>query len=188
VTTELLKQLHDDHLNVVELIGIARGEIDSIQAGRSPNYELLETVMRYLTEYSDACHHPTEDVLFQQLRVRSPNRKEAVDGLLLEHEKLKVSGRGLLVAVESIIEGEIVRLKDVLASAQDYFALLEEHMNQEESFWFPLLRNSLSAEDWTAAEQLACQIQDPLFGPATTQQFHQLAERMRPTDDSGSAA
>lgn len=181
MTAELLKQLHDDHLNVVELIGIVRGEIESIQAERSPDYELLEEVMRYLTGYSDTCHHPTEDVLFDRLKAQSPQRQEAIDSLLLEHDKLKVAGHGLLVAVEGIIEGAIVRVEDVMGSAQDYFALLEEHMNQEESFWFPLLQKTLSHEDWAAAEEQAHQIQDPLFGPTTTEEFRQLGERLRPS-------
>lgn len=176
----MLNELHEDHLNVARLSEVAREEIETNRAGENPDYELLEAVMRYLTSYSDAHHHPTEDVLFACLRIRAPERKDALDSLLLEHKKIKVAGQRLLDQLRGILEGSIVRIDRITQSAQEYFSLLDEHMNQEESLWFPLLRKELTVEDWAGAEKKISSIPDPLFGPAAvSREFQQLLGLLR---------
>jgi hemerythrin-like domain-containing protein len=171
----MLNELHEDHLNVAKLSQVAREEIDTIRVGGNPDYELLEGVMRYLTGYSDVHHHPAEDALFARLRIRAPERKDALDSLLLEHEKIKVAGQRLLDQLRGILEGTIVRIDAVTQSGHDYFSLLDEHMNQEESLWFPLLGKALTAEDWAEAEKQISSIPDPLFGPtAVSKEFQHL--------------
>ena len=45
-------------LNLLEQVG------ESARAGEDPDFELVDEIMRYMTIYPDAVHHPKEDIVY----------------------------------------------------------------------------------------------------------------------------
>ena len=49
---------------------------------------LAQDIARYMHEYPDTVHHPTEDIIFNRLLVRDPDSKKDIDWLRKDHERL----------------------------------------------------------------------------------------------------
>ena len=71
---DIIASLHEDHINVAQVAGVAREELRRLAAGEAADYALLEDIMCYVTGYPDTHHHPTEDIVFARLKERSPAR------------------------------------------------------------------------------------------------------------------
>ena len=114
-----------------------------------------------------------------QIASLAPESADAVDALLAEHEVLIARGRHFLDAIRAIEEEAFVLREDLLRRGQDYFSMLERHMDAEEGELFPRARKELTAEDW---EHLAERIErrhDPLFGPALDEDYQRLWRRIQ---------
>ena len=68
---------------------------DGIAAGRfAPDLDLLEAMIRYITEVPDKVHHPKEDdFLFKALRKRSPDIGSVLDTLQADAQKVVTTCR-----------------------------------------------------------------------------------------------
>jgi len=181
--TDVLAELRRDHANISRVMRVAARELDALEAGESADYGLLEEIMRYLTGYSDAHHHPTEDILFAELGVRSPAARAEVDAITAEHDTLIVRGREFLEAVEAVEDEVMVRRDALVRSGRDYFAALGRHMGIEEARLFPLATQELSPEAWEALGERIERAPDPLFGPALDEEYRRLWQRIEAHTD-----
>jgi hemerythrin-like domain-containing protein len=64
----LLTELRQDHRNMAVLLNLLQEEALRLEQHDRPDYELLLDIMRYMTVYSDAIHHPKEDLVYAGLR------------------------------------------------------------------------------------------------------------------------
>ena len=55
------------------MLDLLERETDRIRDGEKPDYELIHDIMRYMTVYSDAVHHPKEDRLYAELKSFRPD-------------------------------------------------------------------------------------------------------------------
>jgi len=180
---DILAELRRDHANIARVMRVAARELDALEAGDSADYSLLEEIMRYLTGYSDAHHHPTEDILFAELGASSAEARDEVAAIAAEHDTLTERGRDFLQAVESV-EGEAIVRRDALVrSGRDYFGALGRHMGVEESRLFPLAAKRLSPEAWKALGERIERAPDPLFGPALDEEYRRLWQRIEAHTD-----
>ncbi|MEE8275172.1 MAG: hypothetical protein V3R88_10940 [Alphaproteobacteria bacterium] len=60
----------------------------------------------------------------------------------------------------------------------DYTASVREHMHKEETALFPLARESLEAEDWSAIEGEFAENEDPMFSGAIDERYQELLRRI----------
>ena len=65
---DLLSDLREDHRNMAIMLDLLSQQVEHIRDGERPDYELIHDIMRYMTIYSDAVHHPKEDVLYSAMR------------------------------------------------------------------------------------------------------------------------
>ena len=70
--TDLLNDLREDHRNMAVMLDLLSRQVDRIKDGERPDYELIHDIMRYMTTYSDAVHHPKEDVLYSAMKAEKP--------------------------------------------------------------------------------------------------------------------
>lgn len=182
-----MASLHDDHVNVAQIAELAREELRRVEAGEAADFSLLEDIMCYVTGYPDTHHHPTEDIVFERLKERSPDAAGEVDALLAEHEELITRGRRFLDAIRAAEDEAFVLRKDLLQRGRDYLALLERHMNTEEGRLFPRATRDLTEEDWEHLSERIEQRPDPLFGPAIDEDYRRLWRRIQAhrRDDAG---
>ena len=78
--TDLLKELRLDHRNMAILLNLLQDEADRIESDDDIDYELAHEIMRYMTVYSDAVHHPREDLTGAETCGRPGEGRSATQG------------------------------------------------------------------------------------------------------------
>jgi hemerythrin-like domain-containing protein len=176
--TNVLNDLHDDHKNIARVLALLDHELETLADVHSPDYELVEDIMRYATGYPDTHHHPTEDIMFAHLKERAPETAADIDALLDEHHRLVDSGRRFLKAIEAVEHAAMMQRTDLLALGRAYADLLRQHMDKEEGHLFPEARARLTPADWDAIGSEVKAQPDPLFGAALRVEFRRLLQRI----------
>jgi hemerythrin-like domain-containing protein len=130
-------------LPAVERVG---GEADR---GRLSARGQAEEILRFLGTFVDGCHHGKEERhLFKKLEERGVPRNEGlVFELLKEHGEGRRYVRGLRAALEGAANGETAAAKAFGEHARGYGALLRRHIEKEDTRLWPLVEETLSAED-----------------------------------------
>jgi len=172
--SDTIAALDRDHANVARLLELLESEILAIEVGKTPDYPLLQDIMRYMTQYPDRFHHPKEDLIFVQLLKRDPGARADVDDLLEEHISIGLAGQKFdrLLRTSSV---DSVDLREQLGtSGLGYIRALREHMLKEERKLFPLAKVVLTKEDWQVIDKEVDAIEDPLFGAAIADEYRRL--------------
>ena len=172
--SDVFKTLNRDHANVAKLLELLESELLAIEVGKTPDYPLLQDIMRYMTQYPDRFHHPKEDLIFIQLVKRDPGARTDVDDLLEEHISIGLAGREFdrLVSTSGV---DSVDIREQLGSSGfAYIRALREHMLKEERKLFPLARVVLTKEDWQLVDEEADAVEDTLFGAVIAGEYQRL--------------
>ena len=112
---DVLSDLREDHRNIAVMLDLLEREINRIRDGGKPDYELIHDIMRYMTVYSDAVHHPKEDVLYTAMRKVQPDLGAGLERVAPEHAELAILGESLRHDIEAIASGVAVTRKRILA-------------------------------------------------------------------------
>ena len=177
--------LKRDHANIAKLLDILESEILAIKVGKTPDYSLMQDIMRYLTQHSDRFHHPKEDLIFARLLKRDTAIRAEVEALIEEHILIGLAGQefaGLLCAsgVDSIESRE-----QLGASGLDYIRNLREHMSREEGKLFPIASVVLTKKEWHFIDAAVDAINDPLFDDMTADDYQRLYRLITEQSESG---
>jgi len=183
--SEVMQQLHQDHVRVARLMRWLEGQLDRFEAGERPDYERMCDTMHYLTHYTDLFHHPREDFIFEKLAAKEPALAEAVARLRDEHIELARLGERFYHTLENICEDIILPRERVEAEGRAYIDTLYRHFNVEEGEIFPRALALLDGRHWAAVDRHLGFREDPLFGPEVEVQYAALYERI---SDGGSTA
>ncbi len=160
------------------IIDLIVRELDAVEGGKSMDLELVEDALAYVTAYPDACHHPTEDVVFARLGSILPQASLEIEALRREHVQLIASARAMLAAVRAVEEDALVTRAELLETGRAYVDTLKRHMDKEEVGLFRLAAEHLDAADWTSIAAAIDALDDPLFGPAVARDHRRLWQRI----------
>ena len=172
--SQVIAALERDHANIAKLLEILESEILAIEVGKTPDYPLMQDIMRYMAQHSDRFHHPKEDLIFAQLLKRAPGVRADVEDLIEEHVSIGLAGQefaGLLRA--SGVDSVAVR-EQLGTSGFDYIRALREHMLREERKVFPSAMAVLTKKDWQVIDEAVSSIDDPLFDEMTADDYQRL--------------
>ena len=171
---DVIAALNRDHANIAKLLELLESEILAIGVGKTPDYSLLQDMMRYLIEYPDQFHHPQENLIFAQLVRRDPESRAVVDILMDEHINISISGQNFNILLRtSNVDSVSVRERLRIAGLA-YIRALREHMLMEEKDVFPLAMAVLTKEDWQIIDEKVNAIEDPLFGNMIAEDYQEL--------------
>ena len=176
----MLSELHREHINIAKLLDLLRQQLFAIRSEKEVRYRLLRDILSYLSEVSDQCHHPQEDLIYDYYLKYRCQDDQITDRLKHEHELVVVAGKELTELVEMILMDAVIPLEQFTAKLEQFIEQQEAHMNYEEGVIFPHLRDSLTEDDWRHLEQLWQNraINDPLFGVEVSQHFQALAKQL----------
>ncbi len=161
---ELLLQALDEHL----------GQIDTATTG---DYFLLRDIVRYMHEYPDVAHHPTEDLMFERLVRRAPDTRRMVNRLRRDHARLARDTAKLLDLLRAATDKRSPQsAREVRAAAEQYSASLRRHMEVEEQKFFPEAVRCLTHADWNSVQKSLEATEDPLFGASVRKDYRVLYE------------
>lgn len=158
---ELLAGLRQDHRNMAKLLRLLRDETELIGDDKQSDFALLRDVMRYMIVYSDAMHHPKEDLIYAGLRALQPSLAEGLEQVEAEHEEIAKLGERLQDDIEAVIAGTEIEAARVVGDAQAYMHRLNQHMAWEEE---DLFRRADTEIDRIAIDTSHLSAIDPVFG------------------------
>lgn len=182
----VIAALDRDHANIARLLELLESEILAIEVGKTPDYSLLQDIMRYLNEYPDRFHHPQENLIFAQLIKRDPDTRDAVDRLVAEHIDISVAGQNFNILIRTSNVDSVSVRERLRISGLAYIRALREHMLKEEKNMFPLAMAILTKEDWQIIEKRIDAIDDPLFDTEIAEGYERLYRLI--TDRTASGA
>ena len=172
--SDVIAALDRDHANVAKLLELLESEILAIEVGKTPDYPLLQDIMRYMTHYPDRFHHPIEDLIFAQLLKREPGVRDDVEDLLEEHISIGLAGQEFdrLLRTSGV---DSVDVREQLGTQGfAYIRALREHMLKEERKLFALAKVIFTKEDWQVIDEEVDALEDPLFGTIVADAYQRL--------------
>ncbi|MBT8102431.1 MAG: hemerythrin domain-containing protein [Gammaproteobacteria bacterium] len=178
--TAIMQELREDHRNMAAILD----QLDDVtwlaSSGKDPDFPLLGEIMRYMTVYPDAVHHPKEDVMYERLRSERPDLSEGLDDVCEDHRAIAELGARLRDDVEAVIAGAAVRREKLIEDASAYVSRLRAHMQWEEGDLFKRIDSMLDAEPMNFDVSRYAHVRDPLFGTQVDDNFERLTTSMRP--------
>lgn len=177
--TDAVLMLRLEHGNIGQVLTLLEAESVELVRGGAANLELLQSIVAYISQYPDTCHHPKEDLLLRKLRARDPAAAAGVDGLEQEHADLmRLTGR-LEAAVAAVAHEPAQHALDALAETLELFAgRYRAHMTMEEERFFPVALARLTSSDWAELDYDLFDREDPLFDTSCETRFKGLRQRI----------
>ena len=179
--SKVMGDLHQDHRNVRELLGLLARELDAVSDASGGDFELMRDIMIYMTRYPDHVHHPKEDLMFERMRERgiAPDTEATIGKLLREHAALAEKGNVFRDMLIGVVDGALVEREALVATGRDYAEFLGYHVRLEDETVFLEAERLLEDADWSVVEREFEAQADPIFGPVVALEFRTLYEHIR---------
>jgi hemerythrin-like domain-containing protein len=169
----ILEQLQIDHRNMRQLLRVLEEEMEA----EHQDFDLMRQIVDYSLNYPDLIHHPREERLLRRLLERDPVSKTVLGGLTADHEALAELTQRFAAALHNVAHDVEVPRAWFRKLADDYILRTREHMELEETRFFPRLLAVFDDEDWREFDGHT-KIYDPLFGNAVERHYRALHERI----------
>ena len=166
--------LNQDHRNLDRLLTALERQIVHLERAEETDLDLINAVLDYCLTYPDLCHHPKEDLVLRQLRIRRPDAAETIGDLEEEHRKLADTTRRFAAAVHQVLRGGAPPDNGFAQNARSFLEAYRYHMEMEETAFFPLAERHLTDEDWSVVDREVEQMVDPLFGGRVEERYKVL--------------
>jgi hemerythrin-like domain-containing protein len=177
----LLAELRSDHKNMAIMLDLLETEANRLYNGEDGDYELMHDVMRYMTVYPDAIHHPKEDRVYAELKAARPDLSKGFDQIVVDHRDLAALGTKLRTDVQSIMSGTALRRNVVIADALRYVQRLREHIRWEERDLFNRVEEMIHDGHELIVDSEVHDKADPVFGPEVEKRFNRLFDSIQQT-------
>ena len=177
--TDLLNDLREDHRNMAVMLDLLSRQVDRIKDGERPDYELIHDIMRYMTTYSDAVHHPKEDVLYSAMKAEKPETAQGLERVGPEHQLIAEQGERLRNDVEAVASGAPVTRERLVDDATDYVRTLRKHMAWEEEDLFRRAKDLIRSEDEMFVDVSNFDTLDPVFGSERQHSYENLLQNIK---------
>lgn len=176
---ELMKELREDHRNMSVVLELLDLLVEQMDAGEDPDFELFDEIMRYMTVYPDAVHHPKEDIVYEQLRQARPDLAEDLDHVPDDHSDIAHLGSLLRDEVEAVNAGAAVRREKMIEDTSAYVRRLRNHIQWEEEDLFKRIDKMLETDAQTVDVSRYEHIKDPVFELEIEAGFRRMIESLR---------
>ena len=178
---KVMDDLHQDHRNIRELLGLLAREFDAIEEATGGDFELMRDIMVYMTRYPDHTHHPKEDLMFERMRARgvAPATESTIEKLLREHTALAEKGSVFRDMLAGVVDGALVERDALVATGRDYAEFLDYHVRLEDETVFVEAERLLDDADWSVVREAFEAQVDPIFGSVVEGEFRHLYEHIR---------
>ena len=171
---QVIEELQREHRDLAKLMAVIERQAEVLHDGRAPDYDVLRSVLRYISNYPDLVHHPKEDLVYRRLVERDQVAIVEVHNVLQEHGALEDMAASLAAQVDDADGGPEGARAELEKLARGYVEAYRRHMAMEEGELFPRALGALSEADWAAIAAAVSGSADPLFDGAATNQYRNL--------------
>jgi hemerythrin-like domain-containing protein len=172
---EFLRTLQDEHRYFQSLIDIAIEQHKLLEEKGDVDLDILQDLLRYLSEYPADYHHPREDLMFDRLREVDPASGKYIDKLLEGHASIHESSNKLYFTVMRANNGENIRRGKLARDLKNFIDGYEKNMHDEDGIVFVSALNAFGDDDWAQLEDGLEHVDDPLFGTRVRRRYRHLA-------------
>jgi len=142
-----ITQLRSDHVKFHQLLNVLERQVEAASA-RSSEFSIVTAVTDCFRRYPASHHHPKEDVIYKVLRERMHMAAGGLDDLQREHVEISNHLALLHQALAGAQNGDDASRGAVAKIARKFIVSEREHMEREESIYFPYAMQALTSEDW----------------------------------------
>ena len=157
---EALDFLRQDHRNMAALLRMLARQVDKFQSGERPDYDVIGAILDYFVSFPDAYHHPREDMIFAKLRDRDPRAAEGIGDLPAEHTELAARAREFSTRLRAVLEEAEIPREAFARCARRFIDHQRQHIDREESAFFPAAEKILTPTDWRELNALMTRADD----------------------------
>ena len=169
------KQLKDEHEGVMLMLRILDEVSRQLHSQGHVQSEHFEGILEFLKIFVDKCHHgKEEELLFPALVKVGIPQDGPIAVMLFEHEM----GRKYIRVMTDAFERH--KLKDasaasvIVQNAQDYIALLTDHIDKENNILFAMADDRLSQRAQEDLFEGFEKIEESRIGAGKHEEFHAL--------------
>jgi hemerythrin-like domain-containing protein len=170
-----IKNLIKEHGPVRLILRILEKINDKLEAGQEMNTADLENAVAFIREFADKCHHGKEENLLFPVMKENDIAEEMVliDALIEEHK----TGRNFVKNMtEAIAEKNNFKF---IENAKGYVALLNPHIDKENSSLFPMAEKSLSKEKQKELEAGFEDVEKNIIGEGRHEELQVIVHKLR---------
>jgi hemerythrin-like domain-containing protein len=172
----ILDKLRHEHASAVQLLRALEWQLSEFKLSKQPDYDVLLAAVDYFTTFPGLSHHPSEDLIFDKLRERAPDIADSVGDLRGAHDALADRVRALAHGLGSILaEAELPR-EAILRWFAEFIDHQRQHIEMEESTFFPAAEKRLTEGDWRAIQAEIARSVDPVLEANADEKFAELRE------------
>ncbi len=174
----VIETLREDHRNIGRLLKALERQIEIFAQAGAPDYDVVVGIAEYFLEYPDRCHHPKENIIFEQLTREYPNQASKAGNLLGEHRLLHDQALQFRHTVGALLNDADIARDTIVNAARLFIDTERRHMREEEEHFLPLAEQVLTKADWSHIGGALTYVRDPLFGGQVEQRFSRVRERL----------
>lgn len=143
-----LNALYREHDHIVELLEVLERQLDSVDRGGAPDWQILADILAYLVEHPDSDHDRFETQLLQRLAHRAPSCGRVTEALMEQHRELMAKGFQLHRLVNGVLTGQVVPRSRLTQLGHDFIGDYRRLIERENGELFPSLVRHPWASDW----------------------------------------
>ena len=141
-------ELRREHGEMARLMRTLWFKVRALQADREEDYELMERMLAFMTDFPDRYHHPRENLLFDAISQRTSEVDDVIANLRRQHEEIASHGKELLTLLGAAEAGEPTSKQEIVRECHEYIMAESRHMHEEEFAVFPLAESVLTPAEW----------------------------------------
>ncbi|MEQ6916675.1 hemerythrin domain-containing protein [Halomonas aquatica] len=175
----MLKQLRQDHANMVRMLHVLQLKQKTLAEGVRPNFQLVREVVDYILEYQEGFTQPLEKVCSERLKELDPSSVEVTERMAKDYRSLKARLQRLSTDLDMILMDSVVPMDRFSDDLNSYLESHRAYLKDERELLFPLILENFNDEDLKAlAEALPAGTQDHLerLQEAYPELYHELRD------------
>ncbi len=173
--------LKEEHELILEMLRVLNAVCDKIDAGEKPGIERLVSIIDFIRNFADKCHHAKEEeLLFPALEKAGIPREGGPVGVMLhEHTLGREYVRGMGEALEKIKAGDAKASLHFTEHARGYTTLLYAHINKENNVLFKMAEQRLDPVAENALMDGFERVEREEMGEGVHEKYHALLHELR---------
>jgi hemerythrin-like domain-containing protein len=171
---KIIDILLEEHQNIEKLLLVLEHELEVFDRSGQPDYEILQTIIRYFQDYPESCHHPKEEMIFEKLKSRDPAAAKRFGDVEADHGVEAKRLCSFARAVDYILADQEFLRESFHLAVHDFIDHQRQHLEKEERLLFPAAVKALQSEDWAEIDARLDDRKDPLFNSLVEEKFHNL--------------
>ncbi|HPA73070.1 MAG TPA: hemerythrin domain-containing protein [Spirochaetota bacterium] len=173
--------LKEEHELILVMLRVLDAACSKIEAGESPDIARLYSIIDFIRNFADKCHHAKEEnLLFPALEKAGIPREGGPVGVMLhEHVLGREYVRGMDEALGKMKAGDAKAAVHFIENARGYVTLLNAHINKENNALFMMAEQRLGPAEEKALMEGFERVEREEIGEGVHEKYHALLHELR---------